>query len=165
MFDIIIRKSDEIRLLFDRRVISDKTECDGVLKELRSAVPAGARGDREVIVDYETEYVSENFDTGFGVELTGKVSNLRGFTEKTVRFSEEIAGLVCKAEEYDEAVRALHQYVLDNNFQIVGPTYQIRYGDGTVEVKLPVVKLYEFNPKFNEDIDIPFENDEEVIGR
>jgi len=165
MFDIIIRKSDEIRLLFDRRVISDKSEWEGVLKELRTAVPAGAQGDREVIVDYETEYVSENFDTGFGVELTGKVSNLRGFAEKTVCFSGETAGLVCKAEEYDEAVRALQQYVLDNNYQIVGPTYQIRYGDGTVEVKLPVVKLREFNPEFNEEIDVPFENDPEVIGR
>ena len=164
MFDIIIRKSDEIRLLFDRRVISDKSEGEGVLKELRNAVPAGAQGDREVIVDYETEYVSENFDTGFGVELTGKVSDLRGFTEKIVHFSEDTAGLICKAEEYDEAVRALHLYVLDNNYQIVGPTYQIRYADGTVEVKLPVVKLHEFDPKFNEQIDVPFENDPEVIG-
>ena len=83
MFDIVIRKSDEIRLLFDRRIISDKSECDSVLKELRNVVPAGVQGDREVIVDYETEYVSADFDTGFGVELTGKVSNLRGFTEKT----------------------------------------------------------------------------------
>lgn len=165
MFDIIIRKSDEIRLLFDRRVISDKSECDGVLKELRNAVPAGAQGDREVIVDYETEYVSENFDTGFGVELTGKVSDLRGFAEKIVCFSGDTAGLVCKPEEYEEAVRALQQYVLDNNYQIVGPIYQIRYGDGTVEVKLPVVKLREFNPEFNEEIDVSFENDPEIIGR
>lgn len=165
MFDIIIRKSDEIRLLFERRVISDKSECDGVLNELRNAVPKGVCGDRSVIADYETEYVSENFDTGFGVELTGKVSDLRGFTEKVVHFSEDTAGLICKAEEYEEAVRALHQYVLDNNYQIVGPTYQIRYGDGTVEVKLPVVKLHEFNPEFNEEIDVPFENDETVIGR
>ncbi|MBQ8798533.1 MAG: MerR family transcriptional regulator [Lachnospiraceae bacterium] len=165
MFDIIIRKSDEIRLLFDRRVISSKSECEGVLKEIRNAIPKGLCGERSVIVDYETEFVSEKFDTGFGVELIGKVSNPGDFTEKVVRFSEDTAGLVCKAEEYDEAVRALHQYVLDNNYQIVGPTYQIRYGDGTVEVKLPVVKLHEFNPEFNEEIDLPFENDETVVGR
>ena len=165
MFNIIIRKSDEIRLLFDRRIVSGPEEFEAVLLELQNAVPEGARGKRVVIVDYETEFVSENFDTGFGVELTGKVLNLHGFTEKVVHFSEDTAGLICKAEEYDEAVRALHQYVLDNNYQIVGPTYQIRYEDGTVEVKLPVVKLHEYNPELNEVIDVPFENDEEVIGR
>ena len=164
MFDIVIRKSEEIHLLFDRRIVSGPEEREKVLNELWSAVPAGVRGERMVIVDYETEYVSENFDIGFGVEVLGKIADLRGFTEKVLRFSEDTAGLVCKAEEYEEAVRSLHQYVLDNNFQIVGPVYQIRYGDGTVEVKLPVVKLQEYNPQFNEEINIPFENDEEVIG-
>lgn len=164
MFDIVIRKSEEIRLLFERRIVSGAEEREKVFSQLQNAVPAGNRGDRVVIVDYETEYVSEFFDTGFGVELTGKVSDLRGFTEKVVRFSEDTAGLVCKLEEYEDAVRALHQYVLDNHYQIVGPVYQIRYGDDTVEVKLPVVKLQEYNPEFNEETTLPFENDEEVIG-
>ena len=57
------------------------------------------------------------------------------------------------------------QYVLDNNYQIIGPTYKIMYPDGTVEVKLPVVKLGEFNADYNEDINGPFVNDEDVIGR
>lgn len=165
MFNIIVRKSDEIRLLFERRIVSGSEEEEAVLSELRKAVPEGARGNREVIVDYETEFASDNYDAGFGVELTGKVSNFHGFQEKVVRFSGETAGLVCKEEEYESAVLALHQYVLDNNYQIVGPTYQIRYGDGTVEVKLSVVKLHEYNPVFNEVIDVPFENDDEVIGR
>ena len=139
MFDIIIRKSDEIRLLFDRRIVSGPEESEAILAQLRSVVPTAVQGGRVVIVDYETEYVSENFDTGFGIELTGKCSELGGFQEKVVHFPEDSAGLVCKAEEYEDAVRALHQYVLDNNYQIVGPVYQIRYEDGTVEVKLPVV--------------------------
>lgn len=164
MFDIIIRKSDEIRLLFDRRIVSGPEESEKVLSELRSVVPDAVQGDRVVIVDYETEYVSENFDIGLGIELTGKVPELRGFQERRICFREDTAGLICKKEEYEEAVRALHQYVLDNNYQIVGPVYQIRYEDGTVEVKLPVIKLHEFNPEFNEKIDLPFENDEEVIG-
>lgn len=164
MFNIIIRKSDEIRLLYERRIVSSKEEGEEVLSQLQSAVPEGARGSRVVIVDYETEYGHKNFDTGFGVELTGKVSDFRGFTEKVVCFSEDTAGLVCKTEEYEEAVRSLHKYVLDNHYQIVGPVYQIRYEEGTMEVKLPVVKLQEFNLEFNEEIDVPFENDEEVIG-
>ena len=28
-----------------------------------------------------------------------------------------------------------------------------------------MVKLHEFNPEFNEEIDVPFEDDEAVIGR
>ena len=165
MFNIVIRRSDEIRLLYDRRTVSGPEEAEVVLLELQNAIPEGARGERTVLVDYETEFVSENFDIGFGVELTGKVSDLRGFTEMMLRFPEDTAGLVCKAEEYEEAVRTLHQYVLDNHYQIVGPTYQIRYGDGTVEIKLPVVKLQDYNPAFNEEINLPFENDDMVIGR
>jgi len=98
-----------------------------------------------VLIDYETGFVSEDFDYGFGIELKGNLVKPCTFAEKTLHFTDDTASLVCSEEDYDEAVRALHKYVLDNNYQIVGPVYKIIYGDKTVEIKLPIVALGEFN--------------------
>ncbi|MDE7299864.1 MAG: helix-turn-helix domain-containing protein [Lachnospiraceae bacterium] len=164
MFDIVIRKSDEISLAYERRIIAEKSECESLLKELYDKIPKEILGSRAVIIDYETEFISENFDTGIGVEITGGLPKTCGLSEKTISFPCDTANLVCTGEEYEDAVRALGKYVLDNEYQIVGPTYKIMYQDGTVEVKLPVVKLGDFELKYNEDINVPFVNDEEAIG-
>lgn len=164
MFDIVIRKSDAIRLAYERRILSDKSGCDRVLEELRGKIPQEILGGRAVVIDYETEFVSENFDTGIGVEITGKLPKACGLSEKTIVFSCDTANLVCGEGEYEDAVRALGRYVLEHDYQIVGPTYKILYPDRTVEVKLPVAKLGDFDLKYNEDINVPFINDEEAVG-
>ncbi len=163
MFDIVIRRSDGIRLAYDRQLISSKTEEDQILKKMRDAIP-GIAGRRTVLIDYETEYGSQNFDMGFGVEITGKLPKSCGFSEKELFFAEDTASLVCTRGEYEEASAFLQKYVLDHDYQIVGPVYKIMYEDETVEIKLPVVKLGDYDVSRNEDIDLPFENDEEVIG-
>lgn len=163
MFDIVIRRSDGIRLAYDRKLISSKTEEDQILKKMRDAIP-GIAGRRTVLIDYETEYGSQNFDMGFGVEITGKLPKSCGFSEKELFFAEDTASLVCTRGEYEEASAFLQKYVLDHDYQIVGPVYKIMYEDETVEIKLPVVKLGDYDVSRNEDIDLPFENDEEVIG-
>ena len=50
MFDIVIRKSDEIRLLYERRIVKDRAEGERVLEELRNAVPRDLLGDRRVLI-------------------------------------------------------------------------------------------------------------------
>ena len=119
MFDIVIRKSDEIRLLYERRIVKDRAEGERVLEELRNAVPRDLLGDRRVLIDYETGFVSEDFDCGFGVEIKGSLVKPCAFAEKMLHFTDDTASLICSEEDYDEAVRALHKYVLDNNYQIV----------------------------------------------
>ncbi len=164
MFDIVIRKSDELRLAYDRKILAAKSQGEEILKKMREAIPHGVCGPRMVLIDYETEFVSQNFDTGFGVEITGKLPKSCGFTEKTISFGENTASLVCTCKEYEEGVSALQKYVLDHDYQIVGPTYQIIYEDGTVEIKLPVVKLGDYDMSHAEEVDLPFVNDEDVIG-
>lgn len=165
MFDIVITKSDELRLAYDRRIVKCKTECDSILCNMQLSLPKEIIGNRMVIIDYETEFVDSNFDTGFGVEITNKLPKSSKYSEKTIRFTSDTASLICTHKEYDTAVRYLNKYVLDNNYQIVGPTYKIIYEDNTIEIKLPIVKLCKYSDAFNEDINISFINDEEVIGR
>ncbi len=165
MFDILIRKSDRLNLAYYREIINSKSQYNEILCEMVKSLPNEIIGDRKVIIDYETEFVNQDFDTGFGVEIIGKLPKSSKLIEKTIVFYNDTASLICLEKDYDKAVKQLNEFVLDNNYQIVGPTYKIIYSDGTIEIKLPVIKLGEFSTKYNDDINVPFENDPEVIGR
>lgn len=165
MFDIIIRKSDEIRLAYLRRIISGKADYNSVISEIRSSLPSEITGGRTVIIDYETEFRNDAADTGFGVEITGKLPKKCKLTEKIINFSDDTASLICKEEDYEDAVISLHRYTEEHGYQIIGALYKITYEDGTVEIKLPVAKLHEFDDSRKDSITVPFENDENVIGR
>ncbi len=165
MYDIVVRDSDKIRVAFERRILQDRKESAVALEELKSKLPAEMIADRVVMIDYETEYRSEGFDTGIGIEITGKLPQGSNLEEKCICFPEKTASLICRDEEYDRAVLALNKYIHDNPLQIVGPTYKIIYEDGTVEVKIPVCKLSaEKTAPRNDDIQVAFVNDEQVIG-
>lgn len=84
MFDIVIRKSDGIRLAYDRKILAEKSQAEDHLQEMRGAIPQGILGHRTVLMDYEPEFVSRNFDTGLGVEITGKLPKSCGFSERTL---------------------------------------------------------------------------------
>lgn len=165
MFDIVVRKSDEIRVAYTRRIVKNWEEGKLLLQKLGSRLPEEKIGGRRVLIDYEVEYQPDCLDMGMCVEITGKLSQTEGLEEKVIRFPEETAGLICREGQYEEAVVALHQYLEENHYQITGPTYQILYEDGTVEVKVPVCRLFvKKQPPKNDKLEVPFENDERVIG-
>lgn len=165
MFDIVIRKSDTIHLAYRRAIVPSKTEYGNLLAQVRHAVPEAISGSRTVIIDYETEFVSQDFDTGFGAEIAGKLPKASGLCEKDISFPGDTASLVCSDETCEEGIRALHKYVLDHDYQITGPTVRIYYEDGTVEIKLSVVKLGDYDIGRNEELNLPFVDDEQVVGR
>lgn len=165
MFDILIRKSDRLNLAYYREIVNSKSQYNDILYKMVKSLPSEIVGDRKVIIDYETEFANHDFDTGFGIEIIGKLPKSSILTEKIIDFTTDTASLICFGSDYDKAVNQLNKFVLDNDYQIVGPTYKIIYTDGTIEIKLPVVKLGEFNINYNDDIKIPFENDPEVVGR
>lgn len=180
MYNIIIRKSEEIHIAYARLLLTDRADCQQALAALREALPQEIRGDRTVLIDYETEYHSGCYDVGLGIEITGKLpQNIRiasdsmslsgstlSVSEKNIRFPAETACLICGREEYDQAILALHQHLEERHCQITGPTYQIAYEDGVTEIKVPICQLSATpqQPR-NDNIQVDFENDERVIGR
>lgn len=104
-----------------------------------------------------------------GAELAGMeeipAEKMLRIHETVIRFPDETACLICKQEEYDQAVVALHRHLEERHCQITGPTYQIVYEDGVTEIKLPICRLSATpqTPR-NDDIQVEFENDERVIG-
>ena len=175
MYNIIIRKSEEIRIAYVRLLLSDRGYSHKALTALWEALPKDILGNRTVLIDYETEYRSSSFDVGLGVEITGRLPQGLQFqfsdqtlpiSEKTILFPNETACMICSGDEYDQAIVALHQHLEEHHCQITGPTYQITYEDGVREIKIPVCQLSATRqPPCNDDIQVPFENDERVIGR
>lgn len=164
MFDIVIRTSDEIRFAYHRELISDKTMYPAVIDRMRQAIPKRIQGNRILFIDYETTCINENFDTGFGIEITASLPKDCEYEEKILHFSSDTASVICTEADYETSVTALQRYVLDNSYQIVGPLCTIVYPDNTVELKLPIVKLDSSKTVSNEEVILPFENDPEVIG-
>lgn len=175
MYNIIIRKSEEIRIAYIRLLLADRAGCGQALTALREVLPQEICGDRTVLIDYETEYHGGSYDVGLGIEITGKLPHKMEITvdslplsvlEKTIRFPAESACLICGQDEYDQAILALHQHLKEHHCQITGPTYQIAYEGGITEIKIPICRLSATQqPPCNDDIQVPFENDERVIGR
>ncbi|MDE5894015.1 MAG: MerR family transcriptional regulator [Acetatifactor sp.] len=175
MYNIIIRKSEEIRIAYVRLLMADRDGYEQALTTLRNTLPQEIRGGRTILIDYETEYRSDSFDVGLGIEIAEKLPlgtgmvTIDGHTlpisEKTICFPAETACLICGRDEYDQAILALHQHLEEHHCQITGPTYQIVYEDGVTEIKVPICQLSATpqQPR-NDDIQIPFENDENVIG-
>ncbi len=200
MYNIVIRKSEEIQIAYVRLLLADRSHSHGTLATLREALPREIRGNRTVLIDYETEYHRSSFDMGLGVEITGKLPQGLHFlppcsaelpadgmtaaenagtgipalgqadqalpvSETIVCFPNETACLICRQEEYDQALVALHQHLEEQHCQITGPTYQITYEDGVTEIKIPICQLSATpQPPRNDDIHVDFENDERVIG-
>lgn len=165
MYDIVISQSEDIRIAYKRVIVPGREEYSGILAEMRQAVPNFLIGSRAVIIDYETEFVSQDFDTGFGVEITGRLPKACGLCEKVISFPGDTASLVCSGSSWEEGVQALRRHVLDNDYQITGPAFRIQYDDGTMEIKLPVVKLGDYDIGRSEELGLPFVNDEDAIGR
>lgn len=179
MYNIVIHKSEDIRIAYVRLLLRDRTQSSRILAALREILPREIQGDRTLLVDYETEYRGGCLDTGLGVEITGELpaglqlpdtagisaEETLHVTENIIRFSGETACVVCGQGEYHQAVVALHRHLEERHCQITGPTCQIVYEDGVTEIKLPICRLSATpqTPR-NDNIQMEFENDDRVIG-
>lgn len=173
MYNIVVKKDSGFTAAYRRAIITDKSRIPEILDEMKLCLPEKIRGGRIAVIDYETEYQSDTFDIGFGIEIAPKLSSAaksalaeNGLEEKEICFSHETASLVCGLHETDSAVLALHRFIQEYSYQIIGAVYEIIYEDQTVELKIPVWKLgaKRLTPKAD-NLDLPFENDERVIGK
>lgn len=169
MYNIVVRKNEPFTVAFIRKVLGGKHECENLLQNLKQIIDQNnltdKTGERTVIIDYCTEYHDDCFDIGAGIELKNPLPKASGLKQTTICFNDDTVNLICGKEEIPDAVEAISTYIADNNYQVVGPRYYVFYKDGTVEIKIPVIQLKEFNPELKENTEIAFENDPDVIGK
>lgn len=142
MFHLVIRTGDTIRVAAQRDIYPTKEAAYAALEALRASLPRPLAGRRDVIVNYETEYREKNFDLAVCVELAGRLPEGATAVEKEITFSAptEVASIVCRREQLDEAYRAMQRQLNEAPAQIVGAFYEIYHEDGTVELKVPVCR-------------------------
>lgn len=166
VFNVVIRKSDDIRVAFVREILDNNDKINILLDKIMTSVPSEIIESRYVVIDYDTEYGDELFDIGLGIAINGKLPKNKLTEEKIICFDSLTACLICTEENYENAIVFINNYIKENNYQIVGPIYKIIYKDKTIEIKIPVFPLKEPNyTPLREDISAPFENDEMAIGR
>ncbi len=163
MFHMAIRGGDTIRVAFQRKIYAAKADAEAMVEQMKATLPRQLIGERTVIVNYEIEYRESSLDLAACVEITGKFANSLGYEEKTLAFSGELATLACKREQLDDGYHAMLSQIHEIDYQIIGASYEIYYGDGTVELKIPVCKKVKC-------IDTPaekqsFENDKAAVGK
>lgn len=165
MFNVVIRSSDSIRVAALRKNYKTKDDAYIEIEKIRSVLPKNLIGRRAVVINYETEYRETDFDLAACVEIIGSLPGNGNLTDKMIEFNTDVASLICKSTELDEAYRDMTRQLEEKPAQIISAFYEIYHDDGTVELKVPVCKLSQLGDRHRDDnIDLPFENDEDAVG-
>ncbi len=165
MYNIIVRATDGMKLAYVRRNYSGKNEALDEIKKITAALPKTLVGKRKVIINYETEYRERDFDLAACVEILGNLPRECDFEAKNVSFSGDVASLVCKKEELDDAYPAMNRHIDESGYKVCGAYYEIYHDDGTVELKVPVCKGGNEEAFCALEDRITFEDNPEVCGK
>lgn len=163
MFNIIVRATDEVRVAYIRRNYLSKTDAFDDIEKIKSNLPKTILGKRKIIINYETEYREADFDLAACMEIVGKLPVSCEYEEKTISLGANVASLICKADELDDAYKAMIKHLNDSNYDTCGAYFEIYHEDGTVELKLPVCTRKE-QKLCARDAEIPFVDDPEACG-
>lgn len=164
MFDILIKTMDVMKIAFIRKIYPSKAEAYREFARVKKQIPQELLGNRSVIVNNETEYKTSDFDLCVGVEIKGDLPEGTALMT-AVPLPSDCAQLICKTTELDSAYKAMIERMDMLNYQITGAFTEIYYDTSTVELKVPVCKLHDEERYGDDKINLPFENDTNVIGK
>ena len=163
LFNIIIRAADEMRVAYIRKNYVSKSYAFDEMERIISDLPKTILGKRKIIINFETEYRETDFDLAACVEIWGKLPPSCEYEEKTIALGANVASLICKSDEIDDAYRAMIQHLDGSDYEACGAYYEIYHEDGTAELKLPVCTHKE-QKLYAKATAIPFVNDPEACG-
>lgn len=164
MFEVIIKKNEFIHAAGLRKIFSTKDMAYEEVENIKKILPKNTIGRKAFIINYETEYCENNFDLTVCVEITGKLPVGCGLQEISRETNGDIASLVCKTGELDEAYQYMTRRLGEDDYQIIGAYYEVYHEDGITELNVPVYKRTNEAPIKPENDKLSFENDAEAIG-
>lgn len=166
-FSIILQEVKERFILSKRAVFKNREELKQISRKMKQDLKKlGVEIEEPItIINYETSMpFSERADMEIGISPQGNFPKGLGYQKKWI-LGGEVASILCKSDEINQAYSALQFYIQHNNYQIIGAFYEIQYEEEKVEIKVPVWHLKdEAKEPENDNIQVKFENDEEVIG-
>ena len=163
MFNIIVRATDEMRVAYIRKNYLSKSDAFDDIEKIKSNLPKTIIGKRKIIINYETEYRETDFDLAACAEIVGKLPESYEYAEKMISLGANVASLICKSDELDDAYKAMIKHFDKSSYKACGAYYEIYHDDGTVELKVPVrERMRELAYPRDEMI---FVDDPEVCGK
>ena len=164
MFNIIVRATDEMRVAYIRKIYLSKPDAFDDIEKIKSNLPKSILGKRKIIINYETEYREAEFDLAACMEIVGKLPVSCGYEEKTISLGANVASLICKTDELDDAYKAMIKHLDGSGYKVCGAYYEIYHDGGTVELKVPVCERTKKSLYVSDDV-MPFVDDPEVCGK
>ena len=164
MFNIIIRATDKVRVAYIRKNYLSKSDALDDIAKIKNSLPKIILGKRNVIINYEIEYKEKDFDLATCVEIVGKLPQNTAYEEKMISLGSNVASLICKTGELDDAYKAMIKHLDSSSYKVCGAYYEIHHDDGTVELKVPVCERTKKSLYISDDV-IPFVDDPEVCGK
>ena len=164
MFEVIVKKNEFIHAAGLRKIFSAKEKAYEEIENIKKSLPKNIIGRKTFIINYETEYCENDFDLSVCVEITGKLPAGCGLQEISRETNGDIASLVCKFNELDEAYQYMTRRLDEDDYQIIGAYYEVYHEDGITELNVPVYKRTNEAMIKPENDKLLFENDAEAIG-
>lgn len=162
MFDIVIQKQERLQVAYSREIFRSRQEAELRLEEMQKQLHGAGTAGRALFIDYTMEYTEDGLDMAVCVETARDSAGV--YPIKTIALEGDIAVLACRKEEIEQGYIELRRYLQNHLYQVMGPCYQFIYPDGLAELKMPVWALREKGELYNDDINVPFENDPLVVG-
>ena len=164
MFNIIVRATDEVRVAYVRKNYQSKNDAFDDIEKIKSNLPKAILGKRKIIINYEIEYREADFDLAACMEIVGKLPMSCEYEEKKISLGTNVASLICKEDELDDAYKAMIKHFDGSSYKVCGAYYEIYHDDKTVELKVPVCERTKKSLYVSDDI-VPFADDPEVCGK
>ncbi|MGL4738603.1 MAG: MerR family transcriptional regulator [Cellulosilyticaceae bacterium] len=165
LVDIINRKMNGFTVISLRKIFKTKREAIEQIEEMKKWLPANVIGKKSIIINYEIEYTSNYFDLEVCLEITGQIPTQGKYIQRCIETPFDVLTLACKQDELEQSYDLLTKEVEQTHAQVVGPFYEVYHEGNTVELSVPIWPLNAHsNIRHIDDIDIPFEEDQEVVG-
>ena len=158
MIPMVIRKAEPITVAYRRQVYHDREEALQMCKTMAEKLGGG----RQVLIDYEMSYRTENVDMAVCVAVKGKTNE----ATMTILCGEDYAAIVCTREKLEEGYGDLIQQIHAYPAQIIGPSYEIELdGQELVELRVPICILTPDKVFPCDSLPESFTDDPDVIGK
>lgn len=167
VMNLVIRKSEAVRAAAIRRVYRSREDALRTLEALYDAIPKQVRG-RKMLINYETEYGTEDNDCAAAVEILGNADISRlplpdGCETVLVDETGEEAVLACGKEQVMDTYGELLRAAANVPVTVTGAYREIYYNDDTAALTVPVARLIPAEEAEPAE-ELPFEDDTAVHG-
>lgn len=167
MSQVLIKETTPLEAVTFRHLVRSREEVSAGVERIRQYLDRhGCRADGPMmVVNYETGFGGEEQDVRGGIAFSGRLPRNCPY-ERWTAPPEPAASVIVGPDQLAGAYGALCRAAGERRYQIIGPFIERWHNDTTVEVSVPICRLEEEpDSSRNEELNIPFVDDPDMVGR